>query len=524
MTSLQKNILKFFVGIIALGLVGLLVLQFWAKTAISEFLSRNMPSNVKFEYQGLAINALKGTLEFQNVSATFMYRDTMLKHTEVKMNVLELRNFSYWDYLNHRTIKFGKILFVQPDIRNISYKHLPKKDTVSNGVVNLKKTIAIDILSLKNANFSTVDENDSVLVKVTDFDFNLFGITIDSTLVKNKLPLAFDSYSLSSSEIYVDLGPYEYVKVDSLHIEDRVLRLHNIKLESKYSKHELSKILTKEHDHIVLDIPQILLHPVNFGFHNLDFFVSVGKGVIEQPKLEIYRDKLIDDDLQTKRLYSRILSELPINLCIDELKINNGHVGYEELINADSKVGRIFFDDVNVAISNLSNTYLPENKTSIAANGIFMGQAPITLDWSFDMNDQNDFFTASTTFSNFETESINQFLEPNLRVRTKGHIDALYFTISGDAVRSSGEMKMKYDDFEFVILKKDLLAINKVLTAIGKMLVANNSNTYEKGYRFGMIAVDRDPTKSFFNYLYMNVRDGVVNTLTGNGKKERSKN
>ncbi len=521
MTSSQKNFLKFFASVLILGLGTLIFIQLWAKSAISEFLDNKIPSNITLEYQNLDINALKGTLEFQHVSATFMARDTLLKQAEIKMDALKLVNLSYWEYLINSTINFKNVLFVNPDIQVFSHEHLPKNDTLSRNVVALKKSISIDMLSLKNANFSVKDDNDSILVKVADFDLKLFGIATDSSRIKNKLPLTIDGYSVSTSEIFVDLGPYEAVNIDSLRIENRELRIIDLKLASKYSKRALSKILTAERDHIVLDIPKITLQRLTFGFHDLEFFVSAGEGMLEQPSIEIYRDKLIDDDLKPKRLYSRMLRELPLDLDIEELKINKGHIGYEELVTAGSKAGRIVFDDVDVEISNLSNTYTPDNKTTVEAKALFMGQAPMDLDWSFDVNNKNDFFTASGSFSNFEAESINQFLAPNMGARTKGHVDALYFTISGNDTHSSGEMKMKYDDFEFIILKKDRLAVNKVLTAIGKIFMANNSNTDEKAYRFGTIDVERDPTKSFFNYLWINVRDGVVSTLTGNGKKER---
>ncbi len=519
MTSLQKTILKFFAGFLVIGLFVLIVIQLWAKSAISEFLDSKIPSNVKLAYQDIDINILKGSVEFQRVSATFMVRDTLLKHAEIKMDALKLDNLSYWDYLIHTSIKFKNVLFVNPDILTYSRKALPKKDSLSSNLVDLQKSISVDMLSVKNANFTVKDDNDSVLVKVAAFNFKLYGIATDSLRITNKLPITFDGYSLSTSKIFVDLGPYEAIHIDSLHVEDGELRINTLKLASKYNKRELSRILTREHDHIGLTIPIVSLQQLKFGFHDQEFFISAAEAHLDQPNVEIYRDKLIDDDLETKRLYSRMLRELPIELSIEVLKIDKGHIGYEELVNVGSKAGRIYFEAVDATLSNVSNTYSAENKTSIEAKAHFMGQAPVTLDWNFDMNNTNDFFTASGSFSNFEAKSINQFLEPNMGVRTKGSVDALYFTISGNAIQSSGEMKMKYDDFEFIILKKDRLAVNKVLTAIGKMFMASNSNSEEKAYRFGTIDVERDPTKSFFNYLWLNVRDGVVSTLTGNGKK-----
>ncbi len=47
----------------------------------------------------------------------------------------------------------------------------------------------------------------------------------------------------------------------------------------------------------------------------------------------------------------------------------------------------------------------------------------------------------------------------------------MYFTFYGDINESKGEMKMKYEDFKFKILRKNSFKINKVLTAIGNIFV-----------------------------------------------------
>ena len=150
-----------------------------------------------------------------------------------------------------------------------------------------------------------------------------------------------------------------------------------------------------------------------------------------------------------------------------------------------------------------------------------MGAAPIKVDWTFYTKNEVDLFKASGVIKNFETTAINSFLEPNLRAKAKGTINELYFTFSGDSYVSNGDMKMKYQDFEFLILKKDRLGVSKILTAIGNLFTNDGSNTDDNGYRYGAISVNRDATKSFFNYLWINVQDGIISTLTGNGKKDK---
>jgi len=151
----------------------------------------------------------------------------------------------------------------------------------------------------------------------------------------------------------------------------------------------------------------------------------------------------------------------------------------------------------------------------------FMNSAPMKLEWIFDTTNERDVMTALGSVTNFDATKMDQFLSTNLGVNAKGKINALYFTINADNRSSTGDIKMKYHDFKFAILKKDRLGVNKLLSAIGNLFINDGSDTDTDGFRHGKIEVERDPTKSFFNYLWINVRDGIGSTLTGDGKKDK---
>ena len=55
---------------------------------------------------------------------------------------------------------------------------------------------------------------------------------------------------------------------------------------------------------------------------------------------------------------------------------------------------------------------------------------------------------------------------------------------------------------------------------LGNLFVTKDSEGNPGDFRYGAIDVERDPTKSYFNYLWINIRAGIFDTVTGNGKKE----
>ncbi len=96
----------------------------------------------------------------------------------------------------------------------------------------------------------------------------------------------------------------------------------------------------------------------------------------------------------------------------------------------------------------------------------------------------------------------------------------MYFTVSGTKQKSAGDLKIKYNNFKFKVLKKDRLGVNKLLTKLGNLLIKKDSKQNPSNFRYGEIEVERNPSKSFFNYLWINVENGLLDALTGKGVKE----
>lgn len=524
MKKAKKNILTSVLVMVVLLATGLVALHFYAKKAIAAFIAQDTPPNISVTYADLELSLIKGTVKFHEVSAGFSLPDSLLPHTTLQMRELVITGFSYWQYAVNKSIEVKAVLVHNPQVLYYSDKASTPQDTVVEKDIALPMPIRIRTIDIKNGTLTMLDKaTKDTLVQAQQINFAVHESKTDSILIREKIPFAYSHYSFSAQELFTDLGPYESMRVDTLTIKDKVLHLQGIGLQSKYDKRELSRNLKTERDHTVLDIKEILIRDIDFGFRGKRFFLSADTGLIDGPHLEIYRDKLLPDDPKIKRLYSRMIRELPIDLDLKEMRIANGHIGYEELVHSDAPAGRLTFDAISATMLNISNTYAPGGETLINAKATFMESAPIALDWSFDTTQENDIFLAKGTFKDLNLSRVNSFLESNLRSRAKGHANEIYFTISGNAIHSTGDLKMNYENFEFIILKKDRLAINKLLTTIGGIFMNDGSKTDTQGYRNGKMAVERDPTKSFFNYLWLNVREGVINTITGSKKKATDK-
>ena len=231
------------------------------------------------------------------------------------------------------------------------------------------------------------------------------------------------------------------------------------------------------------------------------------------PSLEIYRDKLVVDDLKTKPLYSKMLRDLPFELTVDSLKITDGKIKYEERQNAENMGGSINFENLNAEMANVSNTYKSPTKTEIEIKSNFMGKTPITVNWSFDVQNMEDQFQFRAEVGQLVAERLNSFTEPNLKVMLEGNTNKTYFTIDGNNTSSTIDMKINYSDFKVTLLQKDGKDKNKFLSTIANIFISKNSEKKDEFYKEGKANATRNKSKSVFNFLWINVKEALIKIL-----------
>ena len=519
--KLKKRIVWIITVSVVLILLLLTILQLRAKSYIENYLSQQIPDHMHLTYDQIQVNLIRGSVRLTEVGLDILEKDANFRKAGMSLEAIDLKGIGFYQAIFGNTISIRKIRLLKPKSEYYQGEHQVKNNGIAATDSPMEITLSIAKLSIEDGEFKIFGKGgDSIVFSVENLNLSLENLKLDKETIEREIPFSYGDYNLSTGLVYADLGPYEAVNLGGINIKNKEMELSNLYLKSKFDKITLSNKLDKEHDYIDLKIPELRMVNMDFGFNKERFFLNSSSLALQKPKMEIYRDKLVQDDYEQKKLYSRMLRELPIDLNVSEVKINDGYIAYSELVKRGTVPGEIVFADLGATIGNVSNTYKNGEKTQIKVMAQLMGEAPIELTWNFDANKENDAFYVSGVVTDFKSESINQFLRSNLRTEAEGDVQELYFTVSGDAISSSGDMKMNYEDFRFTVLKKDRTGVNKLLTFVGNIFTNDGSKTDKQGYRYGEIYAERDNTKSFFNYLWLNVMDGIVNTLTGDGKKE----
>ncbi len=515
---MNKHFRKIIFIVLALGaifIIATISVNIFLKNKLETFIKERLPENMVRAYDDITVESFSGSLSITNASLIIKNKIDSIEHTFINVEKLKISHISYWDYLLKDEINIGTISLENPIMAYYKDRVIPNTDSVRKGIFEIYKPILVEKIQIANSKFVIYEKGeDSTKLYTKGLFVEVTGIKVDNKTISRKIPLDYTSYEAKSDSVFVKVSPYENLTVKDFSIDDRNALFKNIVLKTKYSKSELSKLITKERDHYDLTLKSLSLEGIDFGFKNNNGFFAMSTTVsLDSPALEIYRDKLVADDPTIKPLYSKMLRELPFELTVNSLKISNASIRYEERVNPENMGGSIDFKNLNASISNVSNTYKNPEETHLKITADFMDKTPISVDWRFDVQNPEDHFLFKADVGALQANKLNSLTEPNSKIKLEGNTNKTYFTIDGNNETSKTDLKINYSDFKVTILQKEGGKKNKVLSAIANIFISKDSEKNGENYKEGKAEATRDKTKSVFNFLWISVKNALTNAM-----------
>lgn len=491
---------------------------------IENFLAHRLPDIVFQKNEGITLNTFEGTITIKKPIIEIKNKSNGNIHTYVSLETLIIEDVSYWDYLFKSQIRIEDIKLKSPNI--VYFKDKYEKNSApdsTKGFIKLYKPILIDELSIDNATFHIYDsKKDSLVLYVENATIEIDDIEINREIIKRRLPVSFDDFEAEADAIFVKTSPFENLSTSRFKLKNNKATINGIELKTKFSRRALSNSISKERDHFNLKIETLKCEGIAFGFNKRNLYVTSREVSIHQPHFEIFRDKLITDDVSTKKMYSEAIRTIPFDLTIDSVLIHDAYIKYTEKVTVDNNGGSIDFSKLYANINNVSNTYKSPNKTTLDITGVFMEATPFKVDWAFDVNNKSDSFVFAMDMDKLELSKINAFTEPNLKVKLEGQTKKIFFTIDGNNIRSTIDLKMDYDDLKISVLSKNGKKENWLLSTVANLFVSKTSKEEPDHFRAAEADIERDKTKSIFNFIWLNVKQGLLKSITGDGEVEES--
>src|SRR5699024_3563107 len=227
---------------------------------------------------------------------------------------------------------------------------------------------------------------------------------------------------------------------------------NKVHLAPNYSREEYVEVIPYEKDLMNMELEKLKLTGFQLNLAQDPQEFTASQVDMEDINLSIYRDKLVKDDPNDKKMYSRMLRELPIKLGIEKLNVRHANLSYEEVQEKTGKTGKVFFSDMNVEATDITNIGMEEKDfptTTILINVQFIGEATLVKQWQSAVNNSSDEITIKGTSKNTPPETLNTFIKTAFNMKAQGeNIGKLVYEFSGDSETAGGIYKMVYEDFE----------------------------------------------------------------------------
>lgn len=505
------------IAVIVLSLVLLLLL---ANYGISYYIAKKLPSILKSEkdfpynlsYTDLDVDLLSGSLTMKD--AFIAPKDSIaaaLKNGIFgDIESINIQGLKLWQLYKHNRIIVSSVTVNTPKI--ILYNDATE-DTVQTDVTKpFKQVIQTGSFKITNGNFKMLDQNQQFKIKASNINFDLFKINVDSATVDENVPVRYRDYNFTCDSLFYDAGKYYTITVNSLHSNDTTLAIKNFVMLPKHTRKQFVASLPKELDQFNLKADSINIPKLDWGFLNDTLYVHSPEVALQQVHANVYRSKEPADDTSRKKLYSELLRSIKFDLKIGKLLLKNSLVEYEEQLNFSKPAAKVTFSKFYATVHNI---YSPINKdklpnTAIDVQCLFMQSAPLKVNWSFNSMDTSDAFTITGHLQNLESEKANVVSKPLMNATTSGTLKDIQFTINGNHTNAKGTFAIEYDDLKVDIYKKDGKDKNKIISALGNLVVKGDSNGDLKKVD---VAVDRAKDKSVFNFLWKFVMQGLKQTI-----------
>ena len=383
-----------------------------------------------------------------------------------------------------------------------------KKNPGAGGI----QSIIVRKLSLRNSNI-TYDKGSQPLV-LNDLNAVVNTIEIGPKNNNQGLDVKVKDYFLTTKNFSYKMKFY-MMSVGLLKLNKNKIQVNNFAMKTLVSRAQFIKMIPVERDLYDLKAGQITADG-NWDLFSNNKSINASNVLIQSADANIFRSKIPEDDPKVKPLYSKLLRSIRIPVYINNLDLKNSVLVYEEDTPQSTGPGKLTFGDFNMNVKNLNSakTKGKPTRVDIKINCSFMNLAPLSVNWNFDVANQNDAFTIAGRAANLPASGINPFIRPYLHVTaTSGTIQEMLFNFKGNPAGLNGTFNLKHKDLKIAVLNKNNQEKKGVLTAIANLLLKSDSGSLPEAVV--VERVERDPTKSFFNLFWKGIEQGLKKTLIG---------
>lgn len=496
----------------------------------------------KINYDSLGLDELAGDLSILNMSIvhdSLRYRELEIQRTEpsILLNI-HIPEINVTGVKTPRALIKNEIVGRKLEIKNpvihIVYTNTGKDSAravpsreVYEQLLGSLRLIQADTILISGAQITTASrKTNKTSLRLQDVSITLVDVKIDSAGSADTSRLLF------AKEISIHSGKLAWSSADKLYnysadsisvtSASRVLRVNKFRIAPTLNEEAFVKALPAQGDRFDVVMNTIQLQNINLQ-QLLEENILADNMLITGANFKIYRDLIIPRDTKNRvgAYPHQLMQTIPVTFLVRKIVLANGYIEYKERHNISRLAGKIHYHNVNATISNFTN-----DKKAIAVSNLmridmstsFLNKAPLKVTGQFYLRHPNGRYDLSGTFGAMDATLLNPVIErTGLTSIKRGKINGAEFNLNGSDYNIDGTVVMRYEDLKVAALEKDRGATEldkKSLSSFIVNIVIKNDNPSRNGeVRQVQVHLDRDVTKSFFNFSWKAILKGITESV-----------
>lgn len=240
-------------------------------------------------------------------------------------------------------------------------------------------------------------------------------------------------------------------------------------------------------------------------------------------RVDIHRDKSVPFTEKRPRapLPAERVRRWRVPVALEDVRIRDGRITYHERLARGEPFGSVTLAEVDASVNGLTNMR-PDSSTELHLTGQLRlwDKAPAQVDIRQTHSPQGARIEGRVHLKNLQARELNHITDELVRIQaTEGSIHSVDLHMRGDDRSAQGTVHMHYEGLK---LKVEPARPHAGLLSLLANAVIHSSNVPgDRRYRVGRSFVDRRQETSVFNYLWISLREGMLDVLLPTAVLER---
>ena len=523
---------------------------------LKELVLKSSDSLYHIEYSDFDLNIASGdaTLkDFKMIPDTAVYQKLVaLKKApdnlfQLGVKKLTIKNIGARKAYQDKMLDISAIVIDKPDLTIIN-KRYAFNDTVKVGkpkapyeiMKKIFKQLKIDSISLNDISVNYINKSKPVIkhTALKHLDINISDVLIDSLSALDPNRFYY------TKEVNVILHGYQIKTPDSLYTASlkqiyfstskRKIILDKVTFLPRYNRTDFYKKVGRSTDRFTLRFDQITLSDIDLQSILSDQILYAGVMDIKKSNVEIYNDNSYKGKKTNKigKDPHQALQDVALDLKLKRINLSHTNITYAEADATSGATGIITFNNTSGYFTNVTNDDDAKKVNpymSAHVRTTFMGVAPLQVNFKFNLLAKDGAFNYNGTLGSFDGRKLDKLLKPLALVHIEqADIKKLNFNVNASNYKAKGHLEFYYNNLNVQLLKKvdgkAELQNQGLISTVANTLIRDDNPDKKGNFSPGPIDLPRDPTTSFFSFLYKALLDGIKPSVGVTKKTENNIN